>query len=49
MDTAQSSELLSDNPLVNLIVSMLSVRTETEEAKLNMTTISDGKGGRIYL
>jgi len=45
----ESVKSISGSPINDLIVFMLSVRNEPEEAKLNITTISDGKGGRIFL
>ena len=37
------------NPVPVIIKVMQSVKTDTPEAELNKTTISDGKGGRITL
>lgn len=39
----------SRSPLSNLVLIMKSVKTNVSEAASNQTTISDGKGGRIYL
>ena len=35
--------------VIQLVNLMASVKTDTEEAKLNATTISDNNGGRILL
>ena len=37
------------NSLVELIQVLQNVDIDSSEAKLNATTISDNKGGRIYL
>lgn len=42
-------DVSSNSPLLDLITLMSSVQTNTPEAKQNETTISDGKGGQIYL
>ena len=42
-------DVSSNSPLLDLIILMSSVQTNTLEARLNETTISDGKGGQIYL
>jgi len=47
--TARTSQTSSDHPMYDLINLMSSVRSNPEETKLNVTTISDGKGGRIFL
>lgn len=39
----------SQSAIPTLVREMQSVKTDTPEAKLNETTISDGKGGRITL
>lgn len=39
----------SQSGVPKLIIVMQSVKTDTPEAKLNETTISDGKGGRITM
>src|SRR3989338_6595054 len=36
-------------PIPTLVKVMQSVKTDTPEAELNKTTISDGKGGRITM
>lgn len=45
----QTSLELIENPIFSLVEVMRSVKTDTPEAELNVTTISDGKGGRILL
>ncbi len=37
------------NNIVEIIKLLASVEINSQEAKLNTTTISDGKGGRIFL
>ncbi len=39
----------SQSGIPKVIIVMQSVKTDTPEAKLNETTISDGKGGRITM
>lgn len=39
----------TQSAIPTLVREMQSVKTDTPEAKLNETTISDGKGGRITL
>lgn len=39
----------SQSAIPKVIIVMQSVKTDTPEAKLNETSISDGKGGRIVM
>lgn len=47
--TPTSSPSAPQSGIPNLVKVMQSVKTNTPEAKLNETTISDGNGGRITL
>lgn len=40
---------LTSSPITNLVSTMQKVKTDSKDAKLNATSISDGKGGRIEL
>lgn len=45
----QSARQSEANAIFELVQLLQSVDTESDEAKLNATSISDGKGGRILL
>lgn len=47
--SVEKVDVSPNSPVLNLVTLMSSVPTNTPEAKLNETTISDGKGGQIYL
>lgn len=44
-----TSTTIPQQVIPRVIVVMQSVKTDTPEAKLNETSISDGKGGRIVM
>lgn len=49
LNTESNSENGDGNVICQLVEQMRSVDIDSPEAKLNITTISDGKGGRIRL
>jgi|WetSurMetagenome_2_1015567.scaffolds.fasta_scaffold190800_2 hypothetical protein len=49
IESHQRDDENSNSPVTNLIKIMASVILDSPEADLNQTTISDEKGGRIYL
>ena len=46
---ANREEIGNANSIMELMRLLSSVDINSQEAKLNETTISDGKGGRIFL